>query len=320
MNILYTIDNNYFPQIFVSIKSLLKYNESLLDIFIVTEDLKLENKKAILGIADASNANIHFMRPPQIEKSLKVDRGSKSQYYRLFIDDIFRGIDIDKIVFLDADTMITSKNFFDIFELDMKGNTIGACIDPWGKKYRNLFNLNSDMNMFNSGVLLIDVNAWIKRDIAGKMRSLINNRTEFYQGDQGLLNQLFQGHFLVLKPNYNLISSYFELSYNDLMIYRKPVNFYSKKELETAVNNPLLVHFTSTFLHTRPWEGSQEHPYCQKWHYLAKGDHVSLSNMHFKNINFLRILYKILPNRLGIHLLGFLQAYLRPTWQRWKIH
>lgn len=51
------------------------------------------------------------------------------------------------------------------------------------------------------------------------------------------------------------------LSYEDLMRLRKVERYYSEKKIEEAIENPVLVHMTSSFLVVnRPWCEVTDHP------------------------------------------------------------
>lgn len=318
MNLLYAIDDNFFPQTFVSIYSLLRYRKEYdgdVNIYIVSEGLNDENKNKLEKLVKENDAHVHFLNPSFIGNELKPDRGSSSQFYRLFVDEIFKEINISRVIYIDADTMITSSAFYNMIDLDMQGNIIGACIDPWNKNYKKTFNLKKDDYMFNSGILLIDLNAWRKNGISSRIRNIINNRKTMVQADQGILNETFKGEFLHLKPNYNVISSYFEFSYRELMLFRRPNKFYSEKEIKDAVENPYLIHFTSMFLHTRPWENKGLHPYSVEWKKILNDNNIKYKTKEV-NPTILMKLDSSLPRVITLRIYGFLQAYVRPTIQK----
>lgn len=317
MNILYTIDNNFFPQLLVSITSLLRFKKSSIHIYIICEDLTSQNKAILNNLKNIYHVDIVFLHAPHVHDNLSADRGSISQFYRLYLTEIFKEIDISRVIFLDADTLVVSDKLVDLFNTDLKGNIIGACLDPWSKHYRKLFDLETYSNMFNAGILLIDLQAWRYSKIDSKIAELVKDSGKNrYQADQGILNQIFAGEFCVINPKYNMISSYFEFSYSQLLVYRKPICFYDKNNINDAVKNPCVIHFTSTFLHSRPWEDNNSvivHPYKDKWIEIACQN--TLNFKIIKQNNFLQKLYTIFPKSIAIYVLGFLQADVRPNLQ-----
>lgn len=212
MNILYTLDNNFFPQLLVSLDSLIKKTTFKLNIYVICDEISNENTSKLSTLND-NRINIQIKKAPQISKKLIPDRNSSSQFYRLYLTDIFTPMEkIDRLIYLDCDTLITSEEFEKLSVINLQGNIIGATIDPWSKRYKKMFNIPITKNMFNSGVIVVDLELWRSKKITEKLSSLINHRKHFIQGDQGLLNELFKGSFFALNPKFNVITSYYEFS------------------------------------------------------------------------------------------------------------
>lgn len=38
-----------------------------------------------------------------------------------------------------------------------------------------------------------------------------------------------------------------------MLIYRKPPNFYPKEEIKKAIEDPVIIHYTTSFISRRPW-------------------------------------------------------------------
>ncbi|WP_034995860.1 hypothetical protein [Liquorilactobacillus vini] len=131
---------------------------------------------------------------------------------------------------------------------------------------------------------------------------------------------MVHGEFKILEPRFNAISSYFEMSYDELLIYRKPVNFYSAEQIKTAVDDPIIVHFTSTFLCNRPWQEGSSHPFKKQWikRISSYQKAIQIKNISLKQKN-LKIFFYLLPRRASICLFGVLQAYVRPMFLRMKL-
>lgn len=311
MNFLYTLDNSYFPQLAISIHSLICNTSEKLNIYIVCVGLSNDDKRKLLEFEN-SKVEIIFLAPPKVPKKLVPDRGSSSQYFRLFIGKIFKGIDIGEVIYLDCDTLIQSNGIDDLKKFNFKGQLLGACLDPWSKEYRLLLHLEGTTKMLNSGVLVINVIEWKKRKIDTLFEKIIDDRTHFIQGDQGLLDEVINGNFIVLDPKFNAISSYFEMSYRELMIFRKPEYFYGFEDVQKAKRNPIIVHFTSSFINKRPWESFDSTLYGSLW----KREYFELFNKKIKiyeqHYSIFQRTFDLLPRRLSISLLGFIQCTLRP--------
>ena len=74
--------------------------------------------------------------------------------------------------------------------------------------------------MFNSGVMLIDINNWRKQDIEKKLlQFIIDNKGTIQQGDQGVLNAILYDKIIVIDPKYNVVTIMFDFTYSELLIY-----------------------------------------------------------------------------------------------------
>lgn len=312
MNFLYTIDNRFFVQMMVSIGSLIDVTNKQISIFVICDEITDINKRK-LNELNSDLVNIILLPSPNLPEKLIADRGSISQFYRIMIGKIFRKINIEKLIYLDADTIINS-DIGKLFNTDLGPFIIGGALDPWSIKYRKLLKIDRDSGMLNSGVLLINVRKWKNEKLDNKIKKLIGKRKSFIQGDQGILDEIFNGKFLVINPCFNAISSYFELNINDLKIFRKPHIFYNDELIKSAYNTPVVVHFTGTFMNNRPWYAGSSHPYKNKWlkQYKKIFKEEFEPVVHAKSISF--YLYKLLPNKLAISILGFLQNNVRPIW------
>lgn len=317
MNVLYTLDKGFVPQLFVSLKTLINNTFKMINIYIICDGISNEDKNKLMFFDD-DRVSILFLKAPHIPNKLIPDRGSRSQFYRLSITEIFKSIDIDRILYLDADTMVMSRNIEDMYSSNLDGHVLGATTDPWAKSYRDLLNIDSDAKMFNSGIMLIDVNLWNKYNLDEEVKKIVASRKDFIQGDQGVLNELFNGRYEELNPQFNVISSYFELKYEDLIRFRKPIAFYSKKSIEDAVRKPVIIHYTSTFMQNRPWNLKSEHKYRDKWLEEYQNTCGKKYVLRKGKVGISMYIYKFLPHNLAINILGFLQANIRPLLYRMK--
>ena len=84
--------------------------------------------------------------------------------------------------------------------------------------------------------------------------------------DQGILNAVLDGRILCLPCEYNVHSALLSFTYEKLRKIKKPQWYYSMQEFEKAINNPAIIHFTTTFLiPRRPWQKGCNHPYTNEF-------------------------------------------------------
>ena len=178
--------------------------------------------------------------------------------------------------------------------------------------------------MFNSGVMLVDLDKWRKDDIEGKLLSFIKSKNgRIQQGDQGALNAVLSKETYCFEPKMNAVTIYFDFTYDEMMTYRKPPEFYTREQIEEAVSNPVIIHFTTSFLSHRPWVEGCQHKYVDEWiKYKKKSPWAEEKEWKYRNSKGLKGVYialiKRVPRKAMIYISGLLQAYGRPFVMRFR--
>lgn len=326
--VIYAADNLFTPIMGISIISLFENNKDAeeINLTILDSGITRSDKKRIEDICRRYNRrNPRWIPAVNIEDrlsiSVKTDRGSLSQYSRLFLKDIYSR-DTKRVLYLDCDTLVVS-SLKRLWNLDLEGNIIAALKDAFSKLYRNNINLKKDALMFNSGVMLIDLEKWRNFNVEEQLLKFITSKKgRVQQGDQGILNAILSDKTKILRPNFNALSLMFEMEYEDLIKYRKPVDYYTKDEIMDAVNNPNIIHFTSGFNIIRPWFEKSNHPRASEWiKYKNISPWKNKSLLSERKPAYLRLAYKLFykfPKWLSLEVFGFLQAYVRPILNRFK--
>src|SRR5699024_9389851 len=140
---------------------------------------------------------------------------------------------------LDCDTFIV-KNLSELYMTDFEEKVAILAKDPFSQAYRSLLNLPRKAEMYNSGIMLLNRGKYQQDCYDQRIQKVINKYVhKLIQGDQGILDVVFQGNVKIMDPRFNLISSYYEFSYSELKKYRHMVNFYSSSEIKEAQNNPM---------------------------------------------------------------------------------
>jgi Lipopolysaccharide biosynthesis proteins, LPS:glycosyltransferases len=329
MHIVYASDNNFAEIMGVSIVSLFENNKDMqkIEIYILDSGIKDENKKRLELVFEKYN------RPSPIWVSatnindvlgmeVKQDRGSLSQFARLFISSALPE-DLERVLYLDCDIII-DKPLDELWNMNMQGKVIAALMDAFAPWYRKNLGLDNNAIMFNSGVMLIDLRKWREEDIENKILKLIKKYDGLIpQGDQGALNSILSNKTKVMEAKFNSVTIFHDFTYENMLIYRKPPMFYSKEEIEEAVTNPTIIHFTTSFLSRRAWIEGSKHPYTNRW--LEYKDMSPWKDEPLKKYSnqkkwkeaYIK-LYKMLPVSLSVRISGLLQAYGRPVIEKIK--
>lgn len=328
MNVLYASDDNYAGILGISILSLLENNQSMKEIrvYIINDDISEENCLKIESVFKKYNRPLPIWKKTRcinevLDMKIYEDRFSQTQFARLFLEEIVEETD-NKVLYLDCDVIIND-SLDELWNMDLKGKVGAVLADAFSPLYRKNIGLEKDDLMFNSGVMLIDMKKWREECIGHQLWAFIRAyKGKVQQGDQGVLNAVLNRKVCLLEPRYNWITNYSAFSYEDMLTYRKPVNIYSKAEIEEAGNAPCIIHYTSSFMVARPWEEGKEHPYKSVWNKYremspwSEGIYKEKRMKKWKKI-YVKLINRM-PYRVNLVCSGILQAYVRPMYGRWK--
>lgn len=160
-NVLYTSDSNYFNYMYVSIYSLLKNNQYPIVVHVIQSDFtneqisKLERLFSLYKNATVKFYSLELLRKTIEKISLPKWRGTDISNARLFAHEI---IDVDKILYIDSDTIIAS-SLEKVFDTNIEKPVSGVrelVIPNHIKPYLNSY--------YNSGILLFDYQLWDQMD------------------------------------------------------------------------------------------------------------------------------------------------------------
>ena len=252
----------------------------------------------------------------ELSIEVSIDRGSLGQYARLFVSSDLP-VELERVLYLDCDIII-NKSIRELWNLNLQGKTIGALMDAFSIYYRANINLQPNDVMFNSGVMLIDLNRWKEQKVENRLLEFILSKNgKIQQGDQGALNAVLSHDIYCIEPRFNSVTIFYDFSYKEMLIYRKPPEFYPKKQVEEAIESPSIIHFTTSFLSKRPWMEGCQHKYLGEWMRYKKISPWK-ENILWKDTRPLwkEKGYKLIPGKIALYFAGFMQAYGRPIRNR----
>lgn len=327
-HIVYATDDKFAEILGVSLVSLLENSKEMDDIivYILDSGISEENRKKLISVCRVYNRHKPvFISAKDISKELSmevaVDRGSLCQYSRLFVSTDLPS-DLERVIYLDCDIII-NQSISKLWNLDMKDKTIAALMDAFSKYYRDNINLQPNDIMFNSGVMLINLKRWKEQEVEAKLLKFISSKNgKIQQGDQGALNAILSQDTYCFDPRFNSVTIFYDFTYDEMLIYRKPPKFYPEKAVTQARENPIIIHFTTSIFSKRPWMIGCKHRYVGKWmEYKEKSPWRDMplwedSRPNWKQ-NGVKIV-KALPRRLTIRIAGFMQVLVRPLMNKLK--
>lgn len=322
-HIVYASDDKFSEILGVSLVSLYENSKDMeqINVYVLNSGISSQNMEKLLSISRKYHRNdIKFISARDISKVLSMDvnadRGSLSQYARLFVSSDLPA-DLERVLYLDCDIII-NKSIATLWQLDMHGKTIAALKDAFSSHYRKNIELQKDDVMFNSGVMLIDLTRWRELEIEKRLMEFIRKKNGvIQQGDQGALNAVLSKDTYCFHPKFNSVTIFYDFTYDEMLKYRKPVDFYRAEEVQESVEDPYIIHFTTSFMSVRPWIEGCSHKYCNRWlEYKSISPWSENKLWENKPAGTIKSMYmaimKKCPRSLMIAVSSILQVYGRP--------
>ncbi len=327
-HIVYASDDKFAEILGVSLVSLYENSKDMDEIvvYILDSGITDDNKQKLLSVCKFyKRRDVVFIPGKNISEKLSmnvaVDRGSLSQYARLFVSSDLPQ-ELNRVLYLDCD-IVVMRSIRELWNLDLQGKTIGALMDAFSRYYRKNLDLEPDDIMFNSGVMLIDLEKWRRKNVESRLFEFIKAKNgRIQQGDQGALNAVLSYDTYCFKPRFNSVTIFYDFTYKEMLTYRKPPEFYFAEQIREAVENPSIIHFTTSFLSKRAWMKGCEHRYVGEWlRYKSmspwKDEPLWEDNRPQWKQTGAKVIMK-LPRGLAVRFAGLMQAYGRPWVNRMK--
>ena len=311
MDIVYATDNNFVDVLIASIKSLYTTNSELpLNLWIIADKVSDINKEKINKLSKQfMQKEINWIENIEIPFNLHLDRGSISSFSRLFLGSVLPE-SISKVLYLDSD-IIVMNSLYTIFNMDFKGKILYGVNDTFNKEYKKVLSIPKDKPMFNAGVMFINLDLWRNNKVEERLLQVIQKfNGNILQGDLGVLNAVLYNSYGVLPPEYNYMTIFEDLTYEEMLTFKKPINYYSKEDIEKARDRIVLRHFTTSFLSKRPWQEGSNVSHIEEFKKYYDGEYKIV-----KESLFLKVI-KLLPRKIMIHLVGIIQSKIRPKLYR----
>jgi lipopolysaccharide biosynthesis glycosyltransferase len=198
---------------------------------------------------------------------------SHAAYARLLAADILPQ-DLSRVIYLDSDLLVLDDlstlwrtpmdgawclavpdiacPFIDARHADsnfLRASPYFATIAPV-KNWRSL-GLRAADHYFNSGVLVIDLDAWRREQLAARFLACLADHAAFvWCWDQYALNVVLAGHWRRLPLRWNVGSHLFDYPQRR----HAPLD---ERSIDEALAAPAILHFTSEF---KPWRYGSRHP------------------------------------------------------------
>ena len=221
------------------------------------DSLSPESVAALAGIAHRAGASLTPLHvdPVQVGALPASDRFPPLTWYRVLLPELLP--ELPRVLYLDTDTLVLAP-LRPLWELDLEGAWLGAVANPLFRSMRS--RVESDLGLppgapyFNSGVLLLDLDAWRAHGVTRRVTDLVEGGAAVEWPDQDALNAVLHGRWRELHPRWNAMPALFELPRRHCP--------HPAAEVREAVADPAVVHFVGPH---KPWHYRNRHPLRAEW-------------------------------------------------------
>lgn len=249
-------DDDYAMPLAVMLRSALAHLRAAegLDVTVMDGGIRPRNRRRIFAALPADNTTLRCVRPPHDRlRGLPVSGHIRiSTYYKLLAAEMLPST-VGRAIFLDADIVVQG-DLGELWRVDLDGRPLaavqesGLTVDsPHGvKRYREL-GLPAGAPYLNAGVLLMDLAAWRKEQIANAVfKYLREYRADVVFHDQDGINAVLANRWKPLERRWN---------------YRvdcaQPARGKAEDWMAVLERDAAVVHFASSL---KPWHFYAEHP------------------------------------------------------------
>jgi lipopolysaccharide biosynthesis glycosyltransferase len=269
-----SIDAGFAMQLAVCLRSLFHHHDvASLEVHVLTAGVDDRSWRSILhGLPPGARVRRHPVDPARVGAVQTPPRLPRAAFVRLLMGSVLPPA-LGRVLYLDADVMCRTP-LHALWATDLGGHAIGAVADartPWlGSPYGDFveprwrqLGLAPDNPYFNSGVMLIDLNAWRAGGFEQTALRLCQ-RHLFANGDQEGVLGACGGRWQRLHPRWNMLPAHFNNGRNYGWVFE------GEARMREALAAPGIVHFTRGL---RPWVFSfkSRHPHGDEWLALLEG-------------------------------------------------
>lgn len=264
MNILYTLNDKFVPQVGTCICSICENNKEASEIkfYIIGRGISKSNQDKLKAFVKKYNRTITIYEIGDIDSYFDFEFDSNGWnniiLARLLLDR-FLPKNIDRILYLDGDTIVRG-SLSELWNTDLDGKMLGMVCEPTLNKERiKILELEKYLYC-NSGVILIDLKRWRDEEIGKKILLFSKeNMEKLFAPDQDAINCVLKDDIYYLSPKYNYENTFYLYPYKFIKKLVYPVKYNaSEEEYKEAFKNPIIIHYLGE---DRPWRVGNKHKY-----------------------------------------------------------
>ncbi|MBQ2639507.1 MAG: glycosyltransferase family 8 protein [Bacilli bacterium] len=268
MNILYTLNDKFVPQVAAGICSICENNkrERNINFYLISDGISNDNKNKLVEFGRTYNRKVIIKELGDLNKYFDFDFDTLG-WNNVILARILMGKllpkKVERLIYLDGDTIVRS-SLKKLWNFNLGDNILGMSIEPTVDKKRTVDLDLVNRPYYNSGVLLVDLRKWREENCE---QTII----EYYKSKQGLLfaadqdaiNGALKDKIKTISPKYNFYNIFYQYNYkflSSLCDYK----YIPKKTFDEARKNPVIIHYLGE---ERPWRLGNKHKYRDDYNY-----------------------------------------------------
>lgn len=273
MNILYTLNDAFVPQVATSMCSIFENNKALDDItvYLVNTDITDENKTKLHAFAKSYRRSVEFIQIDDLKHYIDFDFDtngwSSIVLARLLVDKLLPA-SVDRVLYLDGDTLVLD-DLKELWEMDLSTKALAMGPEPTVDANRRKELELKERAYHNSGVILINLKRWRDRELGKQILQYYKSKDgKLFAPDQDAINGGAIDEIVTLEPRYNFFNIYTTYPYRTLKKLSREVEFVSKDVYNNNLKQPVIIHYLGE---ERPWRKGNTHHYRKEYlNYLHK--------------------------------------------------
>lgn len=264
INLVLASDDNYAQHAAITLMSAYESTKSRkrLVSFILDGGISEIKKQKIIDSIKIYNGIVNFVKMDDgLYKNMYTSHQYTSAiYYRLALPNLLN--EQKRCIYVDCDLLFYD-DIENLWNTDLNNHPIGAIEDvglTTSKKGRlekqNNIGLKKNSLYFNSGVIIMDLEQWRKKDYSKEAINLALNNN-FKSHDQDVLNKIFMDNWQQIDLRWNVIPP---------ITYMYPKILFSRKYRDKALiakKNPGILHYAGRY---KAWE-FKEYPEFNMYYY-----------------------------------------------------
>ena len=263
MDIVYASNDLYARHLAVSMISLFDRNQQAeeITVYVLSVGITEESRQKLQKIADQYHRNLELLDLTDIRDRFDYEIDTRgfdiSAMGRLFAPQVLPGT-VKKALYLDCDTIVNG-SIRPLYETELGNHLAGMVMEPTVyREMKESIGMEKDEPYYNSGVLLMDLEAWRNQDVLGQLLEFYRvHQGSLFACDQDTINGALRGRIMTLPVRYNYFTNYRYFRYRTLVSMCGAYRAVGEDGYRQAGKAPVIIHYLGD---ERPWiAGNHNH-------------------------------------------------------------